>query len=127
MKTDALNTKIDALSINAATKNDVATLKAEMEASTRTAIAEAVGPLETRVEALEATIASTGTSATTANSRDLSRVMERLSKLDPALKSITAIGFDVTDLQGHRVARAGCASSWTSSSRTSSSPRSRRS
>ena len=98
-KTDALNTKIDALSINAATKNDVATLKAEMEASTRTAIAEAVGPLETRVEALGATMASTGTSATTANSPDLSRVMERLNKLDPALKSITAIGFDVMDLQ----------------------------
>ena len=75
MKTDALNTKIDALSINASTKNDVATLKAEMAASTRTAIAEAVGPLETRVEALGATMASTGTSATTANSPDLSRVM----------------------------------------------------
>ena len=92
----SLGSKNDALAINAATKNDVATLKAEMVASTQTAIAEAVGPLEIRLAALEAHPLRASTST---NSPKLSRVMERLNKLDPALKSIMAIGFDAMGLQ----------------------------
>ena len=92
-KTDALNAKIDALSINAATKNDVATLKAEMVASTRTAIAEAVGPLETRVAALEARPPR----ASTAHPPEIQRTMDHLlalsKNMDPNFKRVSFLGF----------------------------------
>ena len=84
-KTDSLNTKTDALCVNAATKNDVATLKAEMVASTRTAVAEAAGPLESRVAALEA------------HPLEIQRTMDHLLALSkdmgPNFKRVSFLGF----------------------------------
>ena len=92
-KTDALNTKIDALSINAATKNDIAMLKAEVVASTRIAIAEAVGLLETRVAVLDARPPR----ALIAHSPEIQRTMDHflaLSKdMDPNFKRVSFFGF----------------------------------
>ena len=89
----ALSTKIDALSINAGTKSDVATLKAEMVASTRTAIAEAVGPRKTRVAALEAHPPW----ASTAHSPEIQRTMDHLlvlsKDMDPNFKRVSFLGF----------------------------------
>ena len=94
---DKLTQKVDNLAFTSATKKDLQ----DFVHHTEQYVAEKLKPVTDEISELRQRIGKMETTgpARAAASPELSRVMERLNKLDPALKSITAIGFDVMDLQ----------------------------